>query len=105
MATFIAIKARFSLFFVCALQVLHAIYGYSWWLVFSGFGPLFLCVPVTSTYGGAVMVVLDDARGYRYTSDWARVFTAAFLGFMLTLVAVAVMGLLVLGLGLMGIFV
>ena len=105
MASLHILKARFSLAFIFAVQVLHAIYGYSWWILFSGLGPFFLCVPVTSTYGGAFMVVLDDARGYCYTSDWARIMTAAFIGFMFTLLAIACFGIAALGLGLFGIFV
>ena len=90
---------RFSLLFAIALQLLQGLHGYAWWLLFPGLGSWSLAVPATMTYGGAAMVMLDDSQGYQYSSDWARVLTAAFLSASFTLAALALcaMGALVLG--------
>lgn len=97
-------KLRISLFFAVVLQCLQAVHGYGWWTIFSGLGAWSLAVPVTTTYGGVAMVLIDEAQGVRYTSEWARVATAAFLAFFYTLTAVGVGTLGVLVLGCFGIF-
>ena len=93
------IRMRISLLFAIALQLLQGLHGYAWWLLFPGLGPWSLAVPATLTYGGAALVLLDDSQGYEYTSDWARVLTAAFLSASFTFAAVSMcaIGALVLG--------
>ncbi|MBI3831367.1 MAG: hypothetical protein HY291_17750 [Planctomycetes bacterium] len=95
-------RIRISLWFALILQVLQGAHGYLWWLIFSNLGPWFLAVPVTATYGGVAIVLEDDRRGYRYSSEWARIGTAAFVSFFFTLSAVGVGALAVLVLGCFG---
>ncbi|MCW8131177.1 MAG: hypothetical protein KIS92_12580 [Planctomycetota bacterium] len=92
-------RLRISLWFALILQVLQGLHGSIWWAIFSGLGVWSLAVPVTTTYGGVAMVLDDDRRGYRYTSEWARIFTATFASFFLTLTAIglATLGVLILG--------
>lgn len=99
MAKLNAFRLRISLWFAVILQVLQGVHGYLWWLAFSGLGVWSLAIPVTTTYGGVAMVLDDDRRGYRYTSEWARIFTATFISFFLTLTAIGLgtLGILVLG--------
>jgi len=95
---------RMSLPFVVILQLMQAIHGYSWWLLFGGLGVWSLMLPVSTTYGGAALVMMDDYQGIQYTSDWARIFTAAFLSLFFTLILVAIGGVVVLALGMYGVF-
>ncbi|MCZ7647392.1 MAG: hypothetical protein M5U26_19405 [Planctomycetota bacterium] len=104
MAILDGFRLRISLAFVIAVQMLQAVHGYTWWLLFSGLGLWSLSVPVTATYGGAALVLHDDRKGYRYTGPWARLLTAAFLSFFLTLLVISLGGLGVLFLSLFGIF-
>jgi hypothetical protein len=81
------------------VQVLHMLYGYAWWVAFSTLGVWSLCVPVSTTYGGAAIVLLDERRGIRYTGWCARLFMAAFLGgfFLLGAVTLVTVGVLAAG--------
>ena len=97
-------RLRISLYFALIVQVLQGLHGFGWWTVFSGLGAWSLVVPVTTTYGGVAMVLADEARGVRYTSEWARAATAAFLAFFYTLTAVAFATLSALLLGCFGVF-
>lgn len=94
-----SLRLRISLWFALILQVLQGVHGSLWWAIFSSFGVWSLAVPVTTTYGGVAVVLDDDRRGYRYTSEWARIFTATFVSFFLTLAAIglATVGVLILG--------
>lgn len=104
MATLNGFRMRISLWFALVMQILQAIHGYTWWSLFSTLGVWALAVPVTTTYGGVAMVLDDDRRGYRYSSEWARICTASFISFFLTLAAVGFGTLAVLILGCFGLF-
>ena len=97
------LRLKITLAFALAIQVAQGLHGYTWWMLFSGLGVWSLSIPVTTTYGGAAMVAWDDTHGVCYTSDWARVCTAAFLSFFFTLSAVAVCAVVQVVLGLFGI--
>lgn len=103
MAFIRALRWHISLVFAVMLQVLQFLHGWSWWALFSGLGVWSLCVPVSTTYGGAAMVVRDGRNGYQYTSDWARIGTAAFLSFFFTLSAIGLAALALLVLGVFGV--
>jgi hypothetical protein len=95
---------RISLLFALGVQVLHMLYGYAWWVCFSTLGVWTLCVPVSTTYSGAAVVLWDERRGIRYTGWCARLGMAAFLGGFFLLCALALVAVLVLAAGRFGWF-
>lgn len=105
MAFIRALRWHLSLVFAVMLQVLQFLHGWSWWTLFSGLGVWTLAVPVSTTYGGAAMVIHDGRKGYQYSSDWARIFTAAFLSFFFTLSAVSLAAVALLVLAVCGVMV